>query len=92
LHFALNKRMPFTFLILSAFTLISLAFAGAIAVESRRAERARHTFLRSIGAPVTILLHGGMLRIVYLIGSLALALLCVLLPSVLGLPLSNALS
>ena len=85
-------RMPIIFLILSAFALISIVFAGAIAVESRRAERTRHTFLRTIDAPITILLHGWMLRIVYLIGSLVLALLCVLLPLVMGLPFSNALS
>ena len=83
--------MSIILLILSAFALVSLAFAGAIAVESRRAEHTRHAFLRTIGAPVTILLHGWVLRIVYLIGSLALALLLIILPYVIGiLPLSDA--
>ncbi len=77
--------------LLSAVALSSLVFAVAIVIESRRSERVRHAFLRSLGAPITIMLHGWILRIVYLIGSLALAVLFTILPYVLRiLSLSDA--
>ncbi len=71
--------------ILSALALLSLLFAGAIALEARRVERMRRDFLRSIKAPQSLRLRDGILRIVYLAGALGLVLALVALPHLLDL-------
>lgn len=77
--------MPALTITLSAIALLSLGFAFAIVIESRRAERTRRTFLLSINAPHTLRLKDWPLRIVYLIGSLLLALMTLFLPYFLGI-------
>jgi hypothetical protein len=71
-------------------SILSLAFAVAIAVESRRSERKRCAFLQSIGAPAAIAVRGWKIRIFYLAGSILLLVILFILPYTLGIfPLAD---
>jgi hypothetical protein len=77
--------MLLLFVSLGIFALLSLAFMGAMVVESRRAERKRCAFLRSLHAPAAVGTYGWHVRLAYLAGSVVLLLVFFLLPFALGL-------